>query len=290
MSPNSPSAYIATLDPRTDYEEIVRLLSTVVFPWEVERSLEFALYRTYAVPAISGLLAATGEFIQRTRKRYDDTELLLAEVMENGFNSERGRQAIDRINAMHECYSIANDDYLYVLSTFVFEPIRWLRSYGWRPLTAREQEAWFLYYRRLGASMNIYNLPESLADFEIFNCHYEAERFDYAESNRVIATATRDLFLGFYLPKLFWRLGRPGIYAMLDNSLLEAFRFPKPNRIWRWLLPAALRLRARGLRYWPQNTRPRYITTRPRPTYPMGYAIAQLGTFAGDDGGEDKKG
>ena len=62
-------------------------LATVVFPWDIERSLELALYRTYAIPSISALLAQTGEFTHRPRKRYDDTELLLSEVMENGFDT-----------------------------------------------------------------------------------------------------------------------------------------------------------------------------------------------------------
>ena len=85
----SPSAEIAGLDPERDYERIVFLLSSQLFPWDVERSLEFALLNTYAIPSISGLLARTGEFTRRARKRYDDTELLLAEIGENGLDSER---------------------------------------------------------------------------------------------------------------------------------------------------------------------------------------------------------
>ena len=83
-----------------------------------------ALFRTYAVPSISGLLAETGEFERRPRKRYDDTELILAEMLENGLDSPRGRAALARMNAMHGRFPIANEDMLYVLSTFIFEPIR----------------------------------------------------------------------------------------------------------------------------------------------------------------------
>ena len=81
----SPSAEIDRLDPECDYERIVLLLSYQLFQWDVERSLEFALLNTYAIPSISGLLARTGEFTMRARKRYDDTELLLAEIGEHGF-------------------------------------------------------------------------------------------------------------------------------------------------------------------------------------------------------------
>ena len=38
-------------------------LAFVDFPWDINKALEFALLRTYAVPSISGLLARTGVFV-----------------------------------------------------------------------------------------------------------------------------------------------------------------------------------------------------------------------------------
>ena len=141
---------IAALDAERDFERIAFLLSAYEFPWDIERSLEFALFRTYAVPSISGLLARTGEFERRPRKRYDDTELILSEILENGLDSPRGRAALARMNAMHGRFAIANADMLYVLSTFLFEPIRWLERFGWRTLTDHEKQASLNYYRELG--------------------------------------------------------------------------------------------------------------------------------------------
>lgn len=65
------------LDPATDYVEIYRNVVMHEFPWDMNQALSFALYRTYAVPGIGRLLAATGEFTERTQKRYDDTALHL---------------------------------------------------------------------------------------------------------------------------------------------------------------------------------------------------------------------
>jgi hypothetical protein len=59
----------------------------------------------------------------------------MAEIMEWGYDSDRGRQALARINRFHSHYKISNDDFLYVLSTFHLKPIRWLARFGWRPLT-----------------------------------------------------------------------------------------------------------------------------------------------------------
>ncbi len=272
---------IAALDPEADYEEIARLLYAYEFSWDIERALEFALFRTCAVPSISGLLAKTGEFETRPRKRYDDTELILAEAIEHGLDSRRGRRSIARMNAMHGRFRIDNADMLYVLSTFVCEPIRWLDRFGRRPMTENERRAWFLYYRGLGERMGIGEIPRELADMMRFNEDYEAANFRFAETNRRIAAATVDLLLGFYLPRwLFWA-GRPAVRAFLDQPLLQSMGFrPAPGWL-RQLLMAALRARAAVLRRLPPRRRPRLLTQVSRPTYPEGYRIEELGTFRG---------
>lgn len=115
---------IQRLDPEKDAQRIVFLSTCYEFPFDTTRALEFALFRTYCVPSISGLLDKTGEFQRRPQKRYDDTDLIVSELMEWGYDSERGRRALRRMNQLHGRFAIANEDFLYVLSTFVFEPIR----------------------------------------------------------------------------------------------------------------------------------------------------------------------
>ncbi len=266
---------------RPEHEETVFRLAAFDFPWDIERSLEFALFRTYAVPSISGLLVRTGEFETRTRKRYDDTELILSEMVENGLESERGQAALARMNAMHGAYRIANGDMLYVLSTFVCEPIRWLDRFGWRKLTERERAHIFAYYMDLGQRMGIEDLPQSLEDFERFNRAYEAEHFRYSESNARIAKATMDLLLGFYLPRALWPLGRPLLRAMMDAPLLDAMGLPRSTGWLVGLVHGALKFRAVALRVLPKRREPHLITRVRRPTYPRGYRIEELGTFPG---------
>jgi len=179
-------------DPRRDCEEIVRHLATLVFPWDTTRSLELALFRTFASARIGGLLHATGEFEKRTGKRYDDTDLIISEIIENGFDSPRGASAIARMNALHGRFRIANEDFLYVLSTFVFEPIRWNRRFGWRRMTEFEQQAWFWFWRNLGERMSIRDLPDHLGDFERTSRAYEAANFGFSSANQQVALATRE--------------------------------------------------------------------------------------------------
>jgi len=271
---------IADLDPERDCEAIARHIYALEFSRDIEMSLQFALFRTYAVPSISRVLAATGEFETRPRKRYDDTELILAEVMENGLDSPRGQRSIARMNAMHGRFRIDNADMLYVLSTFVCEPIRWLDRFGRRPMTGRERRAWFLYYRGLGARMGIRDIPSELADLMRWNTRYEAANFRFADTNRRIGGATRDLLLGFYLPRRLVRIGRPVVHALLDRPLREAMGFPEAPWWLRRSVMAAMRMRAGVLRRLPPRRTPRHLTALPRPTYPEGYRIEELGTFA----------
>ena len=58
---------LAMLNPEKNYGEIMYLLQCYDYPWDYERALEFALFRTYAVPSISALLYKTGEFVSRPR-------------------------------------------------------------------------------------------------------------------------------------------------------------------------------------------------------------------------------
>jgi hypothetical protein len=141
------------LDPVRDCQTIARRLACWEFPWDTTRSLEFALFRTFASPRIGGLLHATGEFEARAQKRYDDTDLIVSELVEHGYDSERGQRALARMNQIHARFHIANQDFLYVLSTFVLEPIRWNTRFGWRPMTGWERLGWFRFWLEVGRRM-----------------------------------------------------------------------------------------------------------------------------------------
>jgi hypothetical protein len=268
---------IQALDPERDDQEIVRLVFLQEFPWDGTRALELALFRTYAVPSIGALLAATGEFEHRTQKRYDDTDLLIHTFVSQGYESELGRQAIRRMNQIHASFRISNADYLYVLSTFVLEPIRWIDRYGWRRLCGVERQACFVFWREVAHRMALREVPASLKDMEAFNLAYEREHFAFNEPSRRVATATRDLLLSWFLPKWLYPLGRPWVHALLDDPLLTAFGFPRAPWLHRTLAGGALRLRGRLAGWFPERRTPKVIPGRGRKTYPEGYRVAELG-------------
>lgn len=67
--------------------------------------------------------------------RYDDTDILLKEYVENEPTSDRANSAIARINAIHQVYSkdISNAHMLYSLSLFITEPINWIDRQNLKP-------------------------------------------------------------------------------------------------------------------------------------------------------------
>jgi len=277
---------ILELDPVADHEEIYRISAGYEFPWDYTRALEFALFRTYCVPTISALLAATGEFRDRPQKRYDDTSLLMAELAAHGYDSPRGKEALRTINRMHGRFAISNDDMLYVLSTFVYDPIMWLDRYGWRPLTEHERLAAFHYYREVGKRMGIADIPADFTSFERFKQEYEQAHFRFSASNQQVGRYTMELFCSWF-PRPLRPLARLGVRSQLDPLMLAAFGFPPAPA---WVSAAGrgvLRARARMVRWFfpPQRTLRLAVSPRNRtyPGYPQGYRPADLGAPPPDD-------
>jgi len=270
--------------PATD-DEVAAAIATcqrlagTLFPWDITRALELALLKTFCVPSIAGLLSRSGEFEQRPRKRYDDTGLMVAELLRHGPTSAAGTAVIARMNRIHGAFAISDRDYLYVLSTFVCEPIRWLARYGWRALTPAEEEALFRFWRLVGERMGIAAIPDTLADLEAFNRRFEAEAFAYAPSNRRVADATLAMLLSDWPAPL-----RPGLAqalgSLLNASEAAALGWRQPPSALQRAVLLALRLRS-GLAGLCQRLRPprgsRFYSERPTPSYGTTFQLEQLG-------------
>jgi hypothetical protein len=280
----NPLAEILSLDPQRDHQRIVYLMACYEFLWDMTRALELALFRTYCVPSISGLLDRTGEFAKRPQKRYDDTDLIVSTLMEEGYDSPAGQAALARMNAIHGHFSIANEDFLYVLSTFVLVPLAWFERFGRRPPSEHERQALFHFWRAVGARMGIRDIPADYASFAAYHRDYEASQYRYADSNRRVGEATRELFASWF-PRPLRPLVRRTIHALLDPGNRNAFGFPEPPAWLAWSATAALRLRARLLRLLPIRRRPRLRTRMAHRSYPQGWTLKALGPpwIAGKD-------
>lgn len=272
----------AGMDPETQFHQMYRTLATYEFPWDIMQALSFALFRTYAVPSVGELLDQTRQFSDHAQKRYDDTAILLEVPLLEGFDSRNGKEAIRRINQMHKMYTISNEDMLYVLATFVVVPVRWIADFGWRRLTDDEIRAITLYYRALGRHMAIKDIPETYGEFAALMDSYEAEHYVSGGTPGVRRTgdATLALFTTFY-PKPLRPLIVPFSRAIMDDPLLDAFGYRAPHPAIRAASIAGLRMRGRIVSYLPKRRRMKRVQDMARQkTYPDGYEIGQMGTFA----------
>jgi hypothetical protein len=270
---------IAQLDPERDHVEIYRLSTGFEFPWDYRRALELALLRTFAIPSIAELLVATREFERFTQRRYDDTAILMGELAAHGYDSDRGRTALRRINRAHGPYRIANEDMLYVLSTFVLDPVRWIDRYGWRRLLAQEREAAYCFYREVGRRMNIRDMPAGYAELERFSRDY-ARTMRATPGSRALADHVLGLFATWF-PRPVRGLARRVVPATFDDELLLGLGLPQPPRWQRATAGRALRLRAAVVRRMPPRRAASFddgsVRFRSYPGYPDGYDLDTIG-------------
>ncbi len=267
---------IQQLDPVTDHCLICHLLAGYEFPWDITRSMELAMVKIYCVPRISQLLERTGEFHHHTQKRYDDTALLLTSILKWGYDSERGQESIRRMNGIHGHYPIRNEDFLYVLSTLIYEPIRWNQRFGWRLFCETEKLAIFYFWQAIGQKMHIRDIPSTYDQFAQYNQDYEQHHFIYSDSNRRVAQSTINLFLSWF-PAISRPLLEPCVHGMFEQLTLTAFGWSNPPTLVRNLVEKSLKFRGHVSRWLLPRRKPDFFTDSRLRSYPHGYQLNDLG-------------
>ncbi|KAJ7641459.1 hypothetical protein FB45DRAFT_976236 [Roridomyces roridus] len=203
--------------------EVVQLAFMYDMPLLSEYSLAFALFKTYAIPTISKLLSETKQLASTTlvARRYADTELLIANWLACPLfgrkDDPRAALALARVNWLHSKYKISNEDYLYTLGLFTFEPATFAARYGWREHSQLEKYAAFVYWSEVGRRMNIENIPPTIQDFKAWIQTYEKEYMVPAQTNHEVANQTINELL-FIVPHAF---GLRRFAEGLTRSVLE---------------------------------------------------------------------
>lgn len=244
------SREIARLDARTDCQRIVYLLSTYEYSWDFSRALELALFYTYGSESISRLLDKTGEFREHGQKRYDDTRLLIAHIIQDGWERGEGARAIARMNKTHGHYRISQDDFIFTLWTFIDFPIRWASRWSARPMTAHEREAWFHFWLEVGRRMTIQGIPPTPAAYAAWIETYRQRTFIPAATSARVAAATIRIIENWW-PKPMRGWIAPLVYSLFDDepAFLDAVQAPLPPRILRVVIKALLKCRGWIRRY-----------------------------------------
>ncbi|KAG0094142.1 hypothetical protein BGZ92_006365 [Podila epicladia] len=290
--------------------EISANVAVLEFPYLNTVALEFALFKTYSIPSISKILAATRQFTSDCLKRADDTGLILAEMnqtysrkllretlegktdpAEDLNDLKRSQMATERLNWIHGHYPIKQEDYLYTLALFILEPGSWINRFDWRPLTELERNAMLALWIENGQNMKIQNIPTSYEAVAEWSEAFEREHMVYAPSNVAIANCTVNHLLS-RAPAAVHPFGRKVVSALLTPRLRKAFDMPAPSRRFVAMIETILWLRGGFIKYFMLPRKIPFVRTAPRankegryvprfnkytPVYPNGYTIDELG-------------
>lgn len=245
-------------------------------PADMKLGLYLAFYRTFGVPSIGGLLLSTGESTTRTRRRADDTGLLMYTLFYYGFEHPEGITAVRRLRQLHERFAIANDDYLYVLACIAVIPTRWADRHGPRRLTDDERAATAEFYHQLGQRLGITGIPRGYTELQEWFDRADRRNLQPHPAGPILMQATRELLVA-RAPRWLRPAARQCADALLDPPLRTALAVAKPNPAARAAVTVLLQLRRTVSRLRPPASEPAFTPGRPVHTYPHGYRVDQLG-------------
>ncbi|KAK5629002.1 hypothetical protein RRF57_004717 [Xylaria bambusicola] len=239
------------------------------FPSVFSAAIFFALFKTYSIPSISRLLAATRQFgkpgdIQATSKRAADTSVLLTNMIMRPPGSSQAKLAVARTNYLHNIYRrtgrLSNDDMLFTLSLFTLQPMRWTAMYDWRPLSDMERCALATCFKVWGEDLEISyeTLPSHskgwidglhwLEELDAWSRQYEERHVEASDSNVEVVNATRELVL-CQVPRSLHNLVWGIVAILLGPQIRKAMTIPEPSYRLELAFRSLITLRKFILRY-----------------------------------------
>lgn len=270
---------LSLMDPATEYEEMYRRLALYEFGLQMQMGLHLAFYRTFSTPRIAAVLGMTGHMDADPHKRAYDTGLVMYELIADGLSGPRGRKMVSLLNRVHKPWPIPDEDFTYVLATFIVVPTRWLDRAGWRPLSLAEREAVWRFYAELGRRMNLQQIPNSYQASADFLDRYEAAHLAPSVDGARLMAKTQSVLTDL-LPGVFKPVTDHITTALLNDSRLsEALSLPR-RRAWAASgLDLGLRVSATVERFLPPAKSPWFSAGKPSSAkvYGGGYSLEELG-------------
>lgn len=262
----------------SDAAEIYRNMVQYDFQSEIHSGFFLSYYRNFAIPSIARVLAATGEMTSRPMKRSYDTTIVIHEIIANGFDHERSHAMIELLRRVHKGVPGTADDFVYVLTTLLVLPLRWIENHGWRRPTDLEKQSATDFYAELGRRMGLQGIPATFDAACRFLDRYEDEHMGPSDEGAALLGATVAAFATRVPARL--RRFTPTIMAlMMDKPQVAVALGLKPApAVLRLPFNALLRLRAVKARTRPLPTSPAFVPGKMSVVaYPDGYTLDQIG-------------
>lgn len=183
--------------------------------------------RFFAGTRMAGLVHGRGYAQAHPQRRYDDTSIMLFEMIKHGYDSAQGRACIERMNYIHGHFPISNEDFAYITASLILEPIYWNKRFGWRLMSDNENKAWLYFWLEISKRMNIQNLPKSLEEMETFKLEYETKLARNSQATKDIGRLFVDLVSSWF-PLVPTPIVDILLRCLLDDSSLKAFEMKAP--------------------------------------------------------------
>ncbi|MFC9650892.1 MULTISPECIES: oxygenase MpaB family protein [unclassified Streptomyces] len=247
-----------TAGTRGAYRAYARLVLETM-PEESRVGLTLGFVRTFGIPDIARVLAATGRMTNEPRGRAKATGVAMFTLIGMGLDSEDGRRVVDGLRRVHDRPGITPELMHYVLACFTVCPLRFIDAHGHRRVTEAERDAAYVFHLSLADALGMPELPVpeggsagrgagGLAGVERWMRDYETRHFAPTEAGRALWAATSKGLLAARLPAPLAPLAPAFAASLLDQPLREALTVRRPPAPVRTLVTYALRARARARR------------------------------------------
>lgn len=199
-----------------------------------------ALIRMMGISHLVPALYGHTQLATQTHARLARTRQTLLELIVHGFDGAAGRAALQRLRHAHAGLSATHEDYLYVLSAFFLEPLRWNAAHARTPLDDAETALLLDFWQRVGREMGLAPLPATLAEWRRLQAGYEARHLRHtAEGERLARLCLRDV-VKLTVPRGARGAFRQLMLATMEPRVREVLALPPPHPLARgaarWLL------------------------------------------------------
>lgn len=131
-------------------------------------------------------LKESNQIETNTKKRLEQTIRSIFTVIEHGFDSYLGRQAIAHIQQKHKFYQVdeKTNAMRHTLSCFVVGTVRAMKNISGMPVSLLETQSITQFYQRLGEALAIKEIPKTYQEFEaIFEANLTTNNMSDEEKN-----------------------------------------------------------------------------------------------------------
>jgi len=196
-----------------------------------------ALIRALTIRHLVQRLYRHSALHEQTFTRLQRTRDLIRQLIYFDQYSNEYKQAIKQINQAHQGVNANNEDFLYVLSTFFLEPIRWNQQYERRSITDNDKQLLIDFWCNVATEMHINQLPESLSDWENYQKSYESHHQSYSSEGQHIALESLQQVPKLALPVGLQGIARQLLLSTMDPAVQSCLGLPSARLPLKYIIP-----------------------------------------------------